>query len=428
MISDLIPAACAETTPNEYLSCEYIQSGLCFDFDRILCCAIFHHGTGHALLVGDYAGDPLSLEHILAVRKEIVELNQRGGYPNCRGCLFLKRRAWPEEKYPVQWLGLTNWLVCNLRCDYCRLQWEGIGARVRSGEIPAQRYDIRPIVRQLIDEGWLAPDAVVDWGGGGEPTVMPGFDELLMQLDAHGTTQWLHTNATRLPKPIRDRTVDASRLRVLCSIDAGTPQAYLRMKGRDLYDLVWRNLEIYAGAGVEVTVKYIMRDENCSKHELRRFVGDAQRHGRPSLVGDFDYRYPDPNEKVTNGLAHLKLLASRAQLNFALSGPGCVAAPEAELDARIDMLLRRSALRHPRHCLGVVQQWFKLLHTRVRKALPLTFGIPRRVSKPAVQTRPGTPWLLTGLVLASCLHFVLWLRMLHRMKRPQHLCGVSLGT
>jgi glycosyltransferase involved in cell wall biosynthesis len=440
MTSDPIPAACPDTTPNEYLSCEYIHSGLCFDFNRVLCCAIYHHGTGQVPLIGDYAGDPLSFEHILAVRKEIVELNQRDGYPNCRGCLFLKRRAWLEGKYPVRWLGLTNWLACNLRCDYCLLQWDGVGAQVRARKIPAQRYDLRPVVRQLINEGWLAPDAVVDWGGGGEPTRMPGFDQLLVQLDAHGTTQWLHTNGTRLPKPILDRTVNTSRIRVLCSIDAGTPQAYRRMKGRDLYDLVWRNLEIYAGAGVEVTVKYIMRDENCSGHELRRFVCDAQRHGRPSLVGDVDYRYPDPNEKVTKGLAYMKLLASRARLNFALGGPGCVASPEAELDARIDRLWRRSVPGDPRHSLWVVKQWFKLLLTAVRnleslkqlaqlpqlQALPLIFGLSRRVNKDAVHTRPGPPWLLVGLVLSSCSYLVFWLRM-HRMKHPQHLSAFRMA-
>ncbi len=434
MISDPIPTASADTTPHEYLSCEYIQSGLCFDFNRVLCCAIYHHGTGLVPLIGDYAGDPLSLDRILAVRKEIVELNQRGGYPNCRGCLFLKRRAWPKSTYPVRWLGLTNWLACNLQCDYCHLQWGGVAGQVSAGKIPAQRYDIRPIVRQLINEGWLAPDAVIDWGGGGEPTIMPGFDDLLVQLNTHGTTQWLHTNGTRLPKPILDRTVNPSRIRVLCSVDAGTPQAYLRMKGRDLYDLVWRNLEVYAEAGVEVTVKYIMRDENCSGHELRRFVCDAQRHGRPSLVGDIDYRYLDPNEKVIHGLAYLKLLASHARLNFALGGPGCVAAPEAELDARIDTLWRRSVPRDPRHSLWVLKQWFMFLLTAVRnleslkqlahppqlRALPLTFGLSRRVNKDAVPTRLGPPWLLAGLVLSSCSYLVFWLCM-QRMKYPQHL-------
>ena len=188
--------------------------------------------------------------------------------------------------------------------------------------------------------------------------------------------------------------------------------------------MVWRNLEIYAGAGVEVTVKYIMRDENCSKHELRRFVCDAQRHGRPSLVGDFEYRYPDPNKKVTNGLAHLKLLASRAQLNFALSGPGYVAAPEAELDARVDMLLRRSALRHPRHCLGVVQQWFKTFTHPGPKGSALDIWYAATCQQTG---GPDSSRASVAIWPASCwqvaIHFVLWLRMLHRMKRPQHFAA-----
>ncbi|MDR2124389.1 MAG: hypothetical protein LBP38_05325, partial [Desulfovibrio sp.] len=60
----------------------------------------------------------------------------------------------------------------------------------------------------------------------------------------------------------------------LCtSIDAGTPETYLKIKRQDLFECVWRNLEIYANSGTEkLSVKYIVTDDNKSKRDIDGFI------------------------------------------------------------------------------------------------------------------------------------------------------------
>ena len=87
--------------------------------------------------------------------------------------------------------------------------------------------------------------SIVDWGGG-EPTIYPEIDEALELLTRFGSTTWVHTNGTRVPKPIRGG-LSTTRLHILCSIDAGTRQTWQRIKNKDMLHIVWRNLEEYIG-------------------------------------------------------------------------------------------------------------------------------------------------------------------------------------
>src|SRR5262249_3073895 len=142
-----------------------------------------------------------------------------------------------------------------------------------------QPYSLLPVVRSLIAGGHLAPAAIIDWGGG-EPTVYRGFAELLAVLLAPGTFHYLHTNGTRLPAAIR-RTSVPGRIHVICSVDAGRPETYLLIKKRDYLERVWANLEEYVRLGARVTLKYIVKQENCADAELEAFLARAVRSGAP---------------------------------------------------------------------------------------------------------------------------------------------------
>ncbi len=337
----------SETSPGldvrVFASCEYLQSGLCLSANSVRACAILRAGGGEPPLVEPYTGAPLSLEQIESARSEIVRQNRAGGYPACRGCDHLVERAWVAPSHPVRWLGLTNWLACNLECDYCWLQRDGGAERVRKGEIPPSSYDVAVIVSQLLDKGWLAPDATVDWGGGGEPTTMPGFDELLLRLHNHGVVQWLHTNAVRLPRAVAENHVHGPRLRLLCSVDAGTPETYQAMKQRDALAKVWEHLAAYADRGVSVTAKYIVTERNCSREEIDAFVQAAVAHGRPEIRGDIDYAQPEQSPAVVAGLAYLQWSCHIEGLGCAICGVGVGYAPDSELATRVQKAVAQLA-------------------------------------------------------------------------------------
>ena len=320
----------------EYWSCEYLEGGLTFYDSSIRVCAIHHHGTGEPCLM-EYRGGDICIKEVLAARQKIIEENQTTQHhPNCRECPYLIKGEWSRSKYPVQWLGISSWLGCNLKCNYCWLEWADWSPRRQENKKPLRPYDVNESINQLLEGKYLAPDAVIDWGGGGEPSLMPGFDKTLKLLSEHGTTQWLHTNATRLPAGICDQTIDATRISILCSVDAGSRQGYQKVKGKDLYELVWQNLKAYASAGATVNVKYIMQSINCSKQELRGFVKKVIVNKKPTIIGDFDFRLSEPTPEVLEGLAYLQLLADKYGLNYSLGGVGVNSLTQQDLKTRIE--------------------------------------------------------------------------------------------
>lgn len=329
------------STAEPYMSCRFLQTGLNFSAARVNACAIIHHNTGEPALIETYSGGPLNLAALLAARQDLIGRVQAGRLAECLRCPYLEKKVWPAPAYPVEWLGITNWLGCNLACNYCWLEWSAWSPRKQPVKRYSHHYDVSQALDTLLAERWLAPYGLVDWGGGGEPTLMPLFDHYLPLLADYGVTQWLHTNATRLPRPIAKGTVDASRLKVLCSVDAGSQQTYQALKQTDRYDTVWRNLSIYLDRSAEVTVKYIVTPENCGLNELKQFVKTAAAHKIPTIIGDIDHRLTRPDPKIITGLAHLQTLSLQAGIYYVYGSTGDRHNPEADVPQVIERKLAR---------------------------------------------------------------------------------------
>jgi MoaA/NifB/PqqE/SkfB family radical SAM enzyme len=322
---------------DEYYSCEWVEGGIAFNRRSLHTCLVVHHGTGLPL-ISDYQGGAFPLEKVLAVRQRIREANRNGGHPECKGCAHLKKRAWPRPTHAIHIVGIAHYSYCNIQCSYCFLQTQD-PASFAAGYRP---YPLLPVLRGLIADGQLAPDAIIDWGGG-EPTAYKEFDELLELLLAHGTFHYLHTNGTRLPEAIR-RTSAPQRVHVICSVDAGTPQTYRLIKKRDYLERVWANLGEYVRLGVRVTLKYIVKAENCADAELEAFLERAVASGAPELIVDIDYDFPNPTPEVVTALARLKHRALRAGMHARYGFTGDNFAAEHNVAARVEAAFRAEQL------------------------------------------------------------------------------------
>jgi sulfatase maturation enzyme AslB (radical SAM superfamily) len=242
----------------------------------------------------------------------------------------LVKRRWRKRRYPFDLLGVAQFAYCNIECTYCYLQTQD-PASFADGFNP---YPVLPAIRGIIEAGQLAPRSLVDWGGG-EPTIYKEFDELLARLTAHGCSHWIHTNGTRLPKPLLNG-LSSKRIHVLCSLDAGTRETYRLIKKKDFFDRVWRNLERYVDLGCHVVAKYIMTEENCERRELELFIDRVKRTGIRSIVIDIDYNFPDPSPRVLAGLAMLKRMAFDRRIHAGCGFTGAKFTPEMNVEGKID--------------------------------------------------------------------------------------------
>jgi len=326
-------------TGGGFYSCRWLEGGLCFSIGALRACAEIHHGRGEPKLM-DYAGGPLDFDGICKAKDEIHRQNQQGGHPACKGCPNLVFQHWPARTGKFDWIGITHDARCNLECNYCWLQWADYAPRHHSALYRKMRYNVLNPIGELLAKDLLKDGALIDWGGGGEPTLFDEFDELLAQFSRRNYTQWLHTNGVRAPAGILDGTTDCSNIHILCSVDAGTPETYRRLKTRDEYQTVWRNLLLYRRRGAHVVVKYIVTEENCSRSEIRCFVQDVERHGKPLVLADIDHRYPDVSTAIRAGLAFMKLTVWSSGLDFAFGETGSDSYPEKQIPLMVEKSFR----------------------------------------------------------------------------------------
>jgi pyruvate-formate lyase-activating enzyme len=331
--------------PGPRWSCRYLESGLSFTPESVNACSITHHGRGEARL-GAVLPAALPWEALEARRREIIRENQQGGHAACVDCPLLVLQHWPQRTYRYDWIGITHYAGCNLGCSYCWLQWADYSPR-RTRQ-PVQTYRVAPFIERLIDERLLDPSAEIDWGGGGEPTLMPEFDACFARLHDYGTTQWLHTNAVSVPAALATIGEIGRRVRVVCSVDAGTAGTYRALKVSDRFERVWRNLARYQDLGAEVTVKYIMLPENCGDADISGFVARVCGLRRCTVVTDVDYRFPTPSPEILDGLLRLHAAAHEAGLNVRYGSTGEYSAADAstrELIRERTAPLRQAAVR-----------------------------------------------------------------------------------
>src|SRR5215475_5607444 len=334
------------STTDEYLSCEWIEGGLAFNRRSLHACLIVHHRTGLPFFA-DYNGGPLPLDLIFRIRAEIREKN-RSGEPHheCRGCAHLKKKQWVPPTHRINLVGIGHYSFCNIKCNYCFLQTQD-PASFESGFRP---YPLLETIRQLLDDNTLAPDSIIDWGGG-EPTISKEFDDILALTLERGAFHYVHSNGVRLPKLIGE-TPHTDRIHVICSVDAGLPETYLRMKERDYLERVWSNLAAYLEAGCRVTLKYIVRDDNCSDADTDAFLARALKIGAKDLILDIDFDFPDPTPEVVVALARLRHRASCAGLQVRYGFTGDNFAVDNNVAERVQAAFEHQQLQAIRELLG----------------------------------------------------------------------------
>ncbi len=311
-------------------SCAFIEGGVSFHYSSLHICSVPHHNTGQPKIC-DFDGGSFPLEALEALRLQIQQANQLPGrFPACAGCAMLELKEWPEKEFAIDYLGLGNWVYCNIECNYCELQTKGLAVAARK----FQPYLIADTIQDLLQRGKLSPNAIVDWGGGGEPTFYTDFSQVLELLLLAGAFNYIHTNGTRNLETLR--VPRPKNVHIICSVDAGTPATYRRIKAHDYFARVWGNLKKWKELGARVSVKYIMKVQNATEMDRLGFTEQCRRLKPDSIILDIDFDEPDSSQSVVNALAALRhdLEAENHLVTFGHTGNRFT--PEMEIGKRVE--------------------------------------------------------------------------------------------
>lgn len=205
-----------------------------------------------------------------------VSRHLQTGARYCAGCPELRDDGKPFTESPVR-LRIAavsvnhHRYLCNCRCSYCDL-W-------RAGD-KTPPYDVLSALKSLAEQGALAPDCVISWGGG-EPSILREFPEACRWGMENKYYQYVHTSALRYSPAIAEMLANGSGL-VNISLDSGNAAGYKKVKGVDGWDRVLHSLEQYAEASLvpeQLDLKYIIFEDTNDLPSIEDFFRLCLRFG-----------------------------------------------------------------------------------------------------------------------------------------------------
>ena len=292
-----------------YFSCFYLEEGLNISQNWLThCCIIHSEGKKGSVRIGNFDGNVFPIELVLNARRKLIADNQTECDTPCKGCHFLEKKVWPKNKYFFRSLTINDWDHCNLKCDYCYTQ-------IPEWQLHEDRtHELVPLIEDMVKNEYLAPDAVIVWGGG-EVTVYRDFEPVAELLMQNNFKQYVNTNAVLYSKAIEQGLMNG-KIDVQVSVDAGTRETYKNVKGKDAFDIVWRNISKYSAFG-QVTAKYIAKKNNSGVPDIVGFLSHCQNSGvycvcvAPELS---EYSHNAISEETLWNVALMIYLANQGQI------------------------------------------------------------------------------------------------------------------
>jgi len=127
----------------------------------------------------------------------------------------------------------------------------------------------------------MDPAGRVTWGGG-DISALPEFNRVSQLFTANGIRQTFKTSGFKF-LPGLAGALERNLAEVEVSVDAGTPETYALVKGKDAFDRVTSNLREYAEAG-EIHLKYIACKDNLGDRDIDGFVELARDLGTKYVI------------------------------------------------------------------------------------------------------------------------------------------------
>lgn len=267
----------------KYISCKHLEHGIAFFSRNIECCCISsHEGGGQIECIPDYFGEKIDWEKFFAQRRKIRDLHKSGEiYSKCKGCYYLEERDWDDEDYFCEML-IGHWSHCNCNCIYCYTDEDKYYYNTR------EFYKVLPVIKDMLNRNLIRNGGEITFGGG-EPTILEEFEDLLEAFLSHGINNIrIHSSGIKF-SPAIFKGLSEGKVTAIISIDSATPETYKRIKNINAFSKVRENIGKYAKSGGALYSKFVLLPGfNDTLDEIKMWLKDCQELGVKRIAFDVE--------------------------------------------------------------------------------------------------------------------------------------------
>ncbi|MDL2267375.1 radical SAM protein [Desulfovibrio sp. OttesenSCG-928-G15] len=254
-----------------------------------------------------FSGGEFNVADYVAFLQDAVRKVQTGEL--CAGCSMLKD-AEDTAGQQFRLAAVTfnqHRFRCNCKCVYCSL-WN----HQRREETT---YSVLPAITSLLNmPNVLDKDAWFHWGGG-EPVILPEFNEACGLISNNGHKQYIHSSGLKFSPAIAELLAKGLG-GINISLDSGSPEVYEKVKGLPGFAKVTENIRKYVQAAtspMQVSLKYIIFEPNNSVAEITRFFDLCGELGIREVDRSFDFRDVNAGKVSEKSLVAAAYFATQAK-------------------------------------------------------------------------------------------------------------------
>ena len=239
------------------LTLQYIRGGKLW---VLTCCEM--HATVFDT-TGDFGRD---LEKYKQTANELSDKLTAGIICGCTRCYRLEKGVGKKNEFKRINLapGAPGGELCNFKCIYC------YHAKLPVSNKNVCDYNIYDVLC-YIDKNIDDDEFHIDYNCG-EITVSPLREKILALWNRKKWRGVILTNASIYCEEITE-LLRSGRVKLNCSLDAGTAETYYKIKGVDCFNKTVANLRKYAVLDGAVQLKYILlKDINYNEPDIREFI------------------------------------------------------------------------------------------------------------------------------------------------------------